>query len=117
MKLTYIRYKHMDAPFPMRLVRCALCKRKYVPEVLLANIEPPPGLAITGRGRIVEARVCRGKKKNAEGDTNATIVSEAIPFLEYELHRQLMYKLKLLGMNAAFGLKLSLAIGEGLIVG
>lgn len=110
-----------------------------MPEVLLASIEPPPGLAITGRGRMVEARVCRAKKK-VQGDANATIVSEAIPFLEYphfslilvlarfvakssydtlryELHRQLMYKLKLLGMNAAFGLKLSLAIGEGLIVG
>jgi hypothetical protein len=71
----------------MRLVRCGLCRRKYVPEVLLASIEPPPGLAITGRGRIVEARVCRAKKKNAQGDANATIVSEAIPFLEYLIYR------------------------------
>lgn len=70
----------------MRLVRCGLCRRKYVPEVMLATIEPPPGLVITGRGRMVEARVCRAKKK-VQGDANATIVSEAIPFLEYQLKK------------------------------
>lgn len=52
-----------------------------------------------------------------KGEQNATIVSEAIPFLEYDLHRQLMYKLKLMGMNAAFGLKFQLSISESLIVG
>ncbi len=44
-------------------------------------------------------------------------MSEAIPFLEYDLHRQIMYKFKVLGMNAAFGLRFQIAISENLIVG
>ena len=40
-----------------------------------------------------------------------------MPFLEYELHRQLLYKLRVLGMNAAFRLQLQLTIGPQLIVG
>lgn len=54
---------------------------------------------------------------NWKGEQNAIIVSEAIPFLEYDLHRQILYKLKVLGMNAAFCLKYQLAISESLIVG
>ena len=42
---------------------------------------------------------------------------ESVPFLEYELHRQLLYKLRVLGMNAAFRLQLQLTIGPQLIVG
>ena len=36
---------------------------------------------------------------------NALVVSEAIPFIEYDLHRQLLNKLRVHGMNAAFGLR------------
>ncbi len=52
-----------------------------------------------------------------KGEQNAIVVSETIPFLEYDLHRQILYKLKVLGMNAAFCLKYQLAISESLIVG
>lgn len=43
-------------------------------------------------------------------------VSEALPFLEYELARQLMLKLKVLGRNAAFSLKTEVDVGRSLIV-
>lgn len=112
----HIPYSYTDAPFPMRLVACMMCRCKYVPEILLATIEPPPGLPITGRGLLIEARVCRTKKR-VQGEANATIVSDAIPFLEYHLHRQLLYKMKVLGMNAVFGLRLQTIIGESQIVG
>jgi hypothetical protein len=36
------------------------------------------------------------------GHLDPVKVSEALPFLEYELQRQLVLKLKVLGMNAAF---------------
>ena len=45
-------------------------------------------------------------KKRLQGEASATAISEALPFLEFDLHRQLMYKLKIHGKNAVFGLKL-----------
>ncbi|RHY28074.1 hypothetical protein DYB32_006282 [Aphanomyces invadans] len=35
-------------------------------------------------------RLCRQRRRGT-GDANATIVSEALPFLEYEMHRQVCY--------------------------
>lgn len=104
----------------MRMVRCGICRNKWVPEMLLASIEPPSGLAVVGSGCFVQARVCRQRRKST-GDANATIISDALPFVEYELYRQvrlimsdaiieslfsrrqLTVKMKVLGMNAMFG--------------
>ena len=47
----------------------------------------------------MQARVCRSRPKST-GESDALAVSEAIPFLEYELFRQLMLKLKVIGRNA-----------------
>ena len=58
--------------------------------------------------------MCRQKKKK-EGDSNATIVSESIPFMQYDLHRQLLYKLRIYGFNAIFGLKFQISIGESMM--
>lgn len=46
---------------------------------------------------------------------NAKEISDGLPFLEYELHRVLINKLKARGMNAIFGLKVEVAIGERII--
>jgi hypothetical protein len=48
--------------------------------------------------------------------SHAVAVSELVPFLEYDLHKQLLYKLRLLGMNAVFGMKTQLCIGDGIVV-
>jgi len=72
---------------------------------------------IIGRGGLIESRVCRAKKRCATQEQSAQAVSESLPFLEYELHRQLVYKLRVMGMNAAFSVELQLQIGENLIVG
>ncbi len=61
-------------------------------------------------------RLCRTKKK-AQGEGNATIISNLLPFLEYELHTQLMNKLKLRGMNALFGLRIQISVGETMMLG
>jgi len=97
------------------LKQCAMCKKKLVPEVLLATIEPPPGIPITGVGGLVQARVCRLKKK-AQGEANATQLSEIIPFVEYDLYNQLIFKLKLMGMNAAFSLKTQISFNDELVI-
>ncbi|KAF2071191.1 hypothetical protein CYY_007493 [Polysphondylium violaceum] len=98
------------------LKQCAMCKKKYVPEVLLATIEPPPGIPITGVGGLIQARVCRLKKKAQGGEANATQLSESIPFVEYDLYNQLMFKLKLMGMNAAFSLKTQITFSDTLVI-
>lgn len=53
--------------------------------------------------------VCRPKKIKV-GETRATMVSEAIPFAQYDLHRQLMYKLRIYGLNAVFGLRIQVFV-------
>ena len=85
---------------------CMFIVRKgKVPDVLIATIEPPPGMAVTGRGCLIQARLCRAKRDESRGDHQAKEVSDGLPFLEYELHRQLINKLRIKGMNAIFGLK------------
>lgn len=61
-------------------------------------------------------RLCRLKKK-AQGEVNATAISNLLPFIEYELHTQLMNKLKLRSMNALFGLHIQISVGENMLLG
>ncbi|TMW55656.1 hypothetical protein Poli38472_010538 [Pythium oligandrum] len=115
--LCHIPYSRSLAPFSnMRMVRCGICGNKWVPEMLIASVEPPAGLAMMGRGTFIQARVCRQRRKGT-GDANATIVSDALPFLEYELYRQLIVKMKVLGVNAVFSFDSQIQIGGSLIVG
>jgi hypothetical protein len=91
----HVPYHHRLAPFNnMKLVPCLLCGKKWVPEVVLATCEPPARLPIHGPGVFVQARVCRTRPVEKNGESDALAVSEALPFLEYELARQLMLKLK-----------------------
>lgn len=78
-----------------------------VPDVLITTIEPPEGLLITGRGCLVQAHVFR-PKKDCRGELNAKEISDHLPFLEYELHRNLINKLRVKGMNSIFNLKVSI---------
>ncbi|CAI5707547.1 unnamed protein product [Peronospora effusa] len=115
--LCHIPYSRSLAPFSnMRMVRCGVCRSKWVPEMMIASIEPPTGLAMMGKGTFIQARVCRQRKKGT-GDVNATIVSDALPFLEYELYRQLIVKMKVLGVNAVFAFDSQIQVGGSLIVG
>ncbi|KAJ3220092.1 hypothetical protein HDU67_006848 [Dinochytrium kinnereticum] len=90
-------------------------RRKKLPEILLSTIEPPPGIDTVGKPVMIEAHVCRQKKSRA-GESQATIASETMPFIQYDIHRQLMYKLRIYGLNAVFGLKIQFSVGESLIV-
>lgn len=107
----HVPYSIRNPPFQMDLVKCAVCQQEYVPELLLASIEPPKGLGISSNGQFVQARVMRTCKK-LQGESHALAASEAIPFMEFDLHAQLMHKLRLLGMNAGFDLKISVSIGS-----
>lgn len=108
----HVPYNHRQGPFNfMRLVPCLCCERKWVPECLLSTMEPTAFLPIRGKGTFLEARVCK-YRKSAIGETDAVRISELLPFIEYDLQRQVTLKLKLLGMNAAFGYSSNIQIGN-----
>eukprot|EP00913_Durusdinium_trenchii_P031120 g29142.t1 len=76
-----------------RLSKCAMCGEGMVPNILLATMDFPEGLPIVGRSELVEARVVRLKRKMA-GEAHAQDLSEALPYLELELHKQLVHKMR-----------------------
>ena len=102
-------------PFPIKLVKCGQCGRGKVPDILLTTVEPPPMVEILGQGGLIQARVLR-LKKDLKGENNAREVSDALPFMEYEIHRQLVNKLKVKGMNAIFGLTVDLSMSDRMLV-
>ncbi|XP_061677990.1 C2 domain-containing protein 5 isoform X4 [Syngnathoides biaculeatus] len=112
----HIPYDEFNMPFPAQLTYCYLCRRQKVPDVLFTTIDLPSEAAITGKGCLIQARLCRLKKR-AQGEVNATAISNLLPFMEYELHTQLMNKLKLHSMNALFGLHIQISIGENMLLG
>ncbi|CAM9776246.1 unnamed protein product, partial [Ectocarpus sp. 12 AP-2014] len=114
----HVPYHHRKAPFAdMRLVPCGMCGRKWVAETVLSTVEAPENLISRGEGCLVEARVCRVHRRQGTSELEAIRVSEALPFMEYELQRQLMLKLKCLGVNAAFSLRSDIQLGPRLMVG
>ncbi|KAJ3037922.1 hypothetical protein HDV00_001200 [Rhizophlyctis rosea] len=131
----HITYRRHESPYPMSFAKCQLCKRRYVPEILLSTIEPPPELATVGKAVLLEAHgmisdaeqfesktscsilrltVCRPKKTKV-AELRASAVSESIPFAQYDIHRQLMYKLRIYGLNAVFNLKIQFTVGESIM--
>ncbi|XP_072402038.1 C2 domain-containing protein 5 [Diabrotica undecimpunctata] len=113
--ITHLPYDSSDIPVKATLAKCMICRKGKVPEVLIATIEPLDGIPSTGRGCFIESYVCR-PLKDLKGEWSAKEISDGLPFLEYELHRLLVNKLKIKGMNAIFGLKFRITVGEKLII-
>ena len=92
---------------------CQLCHGRFVPEFLFGTCAVPSELeVIEGVGGLIEAYVCKplqiqGKSSRSIGI--ATAISSALPFVEYDLHRQLLYRLRISGLNSVFGLRYRLA--------
>ncbi|KAH3745478.1 hypothetical protein Pelo_13131 [Pelomyxa schiedti] len=103
-------------PLPGAFSMCALCTSQHVPEILLSTTDLPPNSPCCGAPKHCEAKVCRIKKKTS-GEANAIQISEILPFIEDELHRQIILKVKLQGMNALFGYRISISINETMIAG
>ncbi|KAL4597493.1 C2 domain-containing protein 5-like [Arapaima gigas] len=112
----HVPYGELKTPFPARLAPCCSCGRHKVPDVLFTTVEVPAEAAVSGKGCLIQARLCRVRKK-VQGEANATAVSNLLPFVEYELHSQLLKKLKLRAMNALFGLRVHVSLGVTVLVG
>ncbi|XP_054160558.1 C2 domain-containing protein 5-like [Oppia nitens] len=113
--LCHIPYLETSVPFPATLVKCMICKRAKVPDVLFMTIEPPEGIPTIGHGTLIQARVCRSKK-DSKGEQCAKEISDGLPFLEYELHRQMLSKLKVKAMNALFNISIQVSFGENMLI-
>eukprot|EP00002_Diphylleia_rotans_P010956 TRINITY_DN2172_c0_g1_i3.p1 TRINITY_DN2172_c0_g1~~TRINITY_DN2172_c0_g1_i3.p1 ORF type:complete len:846 (+),score=137.47 TRINITY_DN2172_c0_g1_i3:51-2588(+) len=108
-------YSRRRKPFPIDMQLCQICNKKFTPSILLSTIDLPTSLSYTGSVKLIEARICRPKKK-VQGEANATIISDSLPFLENDLYTQLLTKLRIIGRNAIFGLKSQFVIGDNLII-
>jgi hypothetical protein len=115
-KICHIPYEADDLPFPVALYDCNGCSAGQVPDVIFTTIQPLPEIEIIGQGCLLRAIVTRPRKKSS-GEISAKIISDYLPFMEYELHRQLLGKLKLKGMNMLYGLRIQISIGENLLIG
>ncbi|XP_018573148.1 C2 domain-containing protein 5 isoform X2 [Anoplophora glabripennis] len=114
--ITHLPYDSNNVPIKTTATKCAICHKGKVPEVLIATIEPPEAIPCTGKGCFIDSYICR-PLKDIRGESIAKEISDGLPFLEYELHRLLINKLKIKGMNAIFGLKFRMSIGERIIMG
>ncbi|KAM4748436.1 C2 domain-containing protein 5 isoform 8-T8 [Rhinophrynus dorsalis] len=112
----HIPYDELNMPFPAHLTYCYSCRKQKVPDVLFTTMDLPSDAPVIGKGCLIQARLCRLKKK-AQAEANATAISNLLPFMEYELHTQLINKLKLKGMNALFGLRIQITVGENMLLG
>jgi len=75
-----------------------------------------PELLTIGQGCLIKAIVSR-QVKGSSSETCAKMISDCLPFIEYELHRQLLNKIKLKGMNTLYALRIQISLGENLLIG
>uniref|UniRef100_A0A2M4AC52 Putative ca2+-dependent phospholipid-binding protein n=1 Tax=Anopheles triannulatus TaxID=58253 RepID=A0A2M4AC52_9DIPT len=113
--ICHVPYSLGAVNFRVHAAKCSMCKNGVVPDVLITTIEIPEGMSISGRGCLIQAQSCR-IKRDLKSEANGKEISDALPFLEYELHKLLVNKLKIKGMNAIFGLRSNITIGERTIV-
>ncbi|KAG5509967.1 hypothetical protein GH5_07815 [Leishmania sp. Ghana 2012 LV757] len=95
---------------------CSICHNKPVPDVLLAGCTLPVELTCEVPPRLVQVAVSK-PKANAKGVELAMAVSQALPFIEFALHKQLLFNLRLQQLNACFSLRISIVVGQDAIVG
>ncbi|KAK5639386.1 hypothetical protein RI129_011878 [Pyrocoelia pectoralis] len=114
--ICHLPYNNNSVPLRTISSKCAFCRFGKVPEVLMATIEIPESVPIVGRGCFVQAYVCR-PLKDLRSELNAKDISDGLPFLEYELHRILVNKIRIKGMNSVFGLRIRISVGTKMLVG
>lgn len=95
---------------------CGICRKQLVPNFLLGSCHIPSDVELTGSPRLVEVHVAQYKKdvKNIE---LAKVASQELPFIEFALHKQLIFQLRMQGFNACFGMSVSIVLGPDAIVG
>ncbi|XP_041982625.1 uncharacterized protein LOC121735769 isoform X1 [Aricia agestis] len=108
----HVPYSPGAPPYRAELAGCGGCRRARVPTVLLATCAKPSRLVSYGKSVVVTAVAARGRRAPPSAEPGARDLSDQLPFLEYELHKLLLAKLRMQGANALFSLQTQVAIGE-----
>lgn len=100
-------------------ILCLECQSDYVPEMIVATTPPPAGLNVIGAPKLVEARMFQARQSTRalKSEVNATQISESVFFMEYNLHAQLINKIKVMGKNSIFNLHVRIQVNEDNIMG
>eukprot|EP00045_Choanoeca_perplexa_P013967 m.161060 g.161060 ORF g.161060 m.161060 type:complete len:1008 (+) comp16517_c0_seq2:108-3131(+) len=117
-ELYHLPQGSLDSSFVGAPSTCHICQHPTatVPEILFTTVDPPEDLPFLGCSTMIQARVCRSRRRASSKPEGAIALGEAIPFLEHDLHEQLYNKMKLRGMNALFNLRIQLTVGETMTV-
>ncbi|CRG95400.1 conserved Plasmodium protein, unknown function [Plasmodium gallinaceum] len=97
-------------------VLCRMCNEAFVPKIFISSSNIPEDLVIIGNGFLVSAFVIYPLKKHY-GEHLASEISEILPFLELNLHKQIICKLLVNGFNSIFGYNLKLCFNHNYLFG
>ncbi|XP_061379762.1 C2 domain-containing protein 5 isoform X3 [Danaus plexippus] len=107
----HVPYAPGAGPYRAELALCGSCRRARVPSVMLATCAKPSRLTAYAKAITLTAVAARGRR-SVGSEAGARDLSDQLPFLEYELHKLLLAKLRMQGANALFSLQTQIAIGE-----
>ncbi|XP_038207192.1 C2 domain-containing protein 5 isoform X6 [Zerene cesonia] len=110
--IAHVPYSPGSGPYRAELATCGECRRARVPTVLLATCSKPNRLTSYGKAVTLTAVAGRIRRAPPAAEPGARDISDQLPFLEYELHKLLLAKLRMQGANAIFSLQTQIAIGE-----
>ncbi|XP_068619507.1 C2 domain-containing protein 5 isoform X1 [Battus philenor] len=108
----HVPYSPGAGPYRAELAACGGCRRARVPTVLLATCAKPNRLVAYPKAVTLTAVAARVRRAPPASEPGARDISDQLPFLEYELHKLLLAKLRMQGANAIFSLQTQIAIGE-----
>lgn len=110
--IAHVPYSPGSGPYRAELMTCGGCRRARVPAVLLATCAKPSRLTSYAKAVTLTAVAARVRRAPPASEPGARDISDQLPFLEYELHKLLLAKLRMQGANALFSLQTQIAVGE-----
>ncbi|EFC40020.1 predicted protein [Naegleria gruberi] len=117
----YCRMFHLPKNSPFFRAGASVCPLRgdgYVPNMFISTCEIPNIIEqrfSLQQKHFIEARICRTKKKKF-GESNAYSISNVLPFVVHDLHKQFVHKMNLCHCNAAFSVSYNLAINDNFII-
>ncbi|KAG9390187.1 Uncharacterized protein family UPF0145 [Carpediemonas membranifera] len=103
---------HSQAPLSVGAAVCNYCGERRAPVVLLATVAPPIECPVHGDPVLIQARVVLQAGARFHGESGAVRVSDKLPFLENDLHAQLVRQMYAKGVNALFDIKSELTMND-----
>ncbi|XP_053615321.1 uncharacterized protein LOC128678069 isoform X1 [Plodia interpunctella] len=110
--VAHVPYSPAAGPYRAELGACGGCRRARVPAVLLSTCAKPSRLTAYPKAVTLTAVAARVRRAPPAGEPAALDISDQLPFLEYELHKLLLAKLRMQGANAVFNLQTQVSVGE-----